>query len=295
MVCLAFALGCAPGVIDETSGGDAAAPVAAGSGGIVVSPPPRGARCEVGEYYLGAVTGALHDEADRPLAGANVTVCGTTCFAGQTGRDGRFEVRVEQCFSGSSEYAHGAAFSHEGLGRYADLFVDINPQDLSAMGTVRFERPLRAISLARGGAAPPGARADAPVTMVDGLGFALRFTPSSVSFPLSADDETVRAVRVPVALLPPYEGRPPVVAYAISPAGAELSTPARVEFPNLTGLRPRATVDIVAVGNHSSYGRPPVGVLERVDVGYVSDDGLRVIAANGLRFFGTVGYREASR
>jgi hypothetical protein len=64
-----------------------------------------------------------------------------------------------------------------------------------------------------------------------------------------------------------------------------------VEFPNVTRLRPGTAVDIVAVGNHASFGRPAVGVLDRVDVGYVSADGVRIIASNGLRFFGTVGYR----
>ncbi|MEZ4392526.1 MAG: hypothetical protein R3A48_15670 [Polyangiales bacterium] len=288
-------VGCAPGDIqDDPSQPSAPRPVEA-SGGLVIEAPARAPRCAVGEYYLGNVTGAMRDELDRPLAGAWVTVCGTTCVAGETGADGRFDVAVNGCFGASSEYAHGAAFAYEGLGERQDLFVDFNPQDLSVMGTVRFTRPLYAIHLRRGGVALPSANPDAAVTMVDGLGFALRYVPSTVSYPLNAEEGVVRAIRLPVNQLPPYEGAAPLVAYAISPAGAELSAPARVEFPNVTNLRPRSTVDIVAVGNHSSYGRPPVGVLERVDVGYVSDDGRRIIAANGLRFFGTVGYRAVAR
>lgn len=289
------ALGCAPGVLGElpgdgaVPGGDAAAP------GMVIEPPARPPRCGPGEYYLGRVTGALRDDDERPLRGVHVTVCATTCVASESGADGRFEVRVESCFGGSAEYAHGAALGIEGLGQRPDLYVDLNPGDLPSLGVVRFTRPLYPGSFRLGGTARPGPNPRAAVTLVDGLGFALRFVPASVTWPLNADDELVRAVRIPVDRLPPYDAPPPLVAYAISPAGAELSTPARVEFPNVTGLRPRTAVDIVAVGNHASYGRPAVGVLERVDVGYVSDDGLRILSANGLRFFGTVGYRTVGR
>ncbi len=101
-------------------------------------------------------------------------------------------------------------------------------------------------------------------------------------------------VRVPVARLAPYLGRAPAVMYAISPSDSVLSAPAAVEFPNVSGLAPGATVEIVAVGNHASHGRPAVGVLGRIDTGRVSSDGRRVVAAAGLRFFGTVGYRTVT-
>jgi hypothetical protein len=293
---VAALLGCAPGVIDDAPV-DGAAPATADAAvvGMTFEAPTRPPRCEAGEYYLGSVSGALRDDDERPMRGVFVTVCATTCVAAETGADGRFTVQVERCFAGSSEYAHGAALGVEGLGTRPDLYVDLNPSDLGALGAVRFTRPLYPGSFRRGGEARPGANPRAAVTLVDGLGFALRFVPATITFPINADDEVVRAVRVPVDRLPPYAAAPPLVAYAISPAGAELSSPARIEFPNVTGLRPRTAVDIVAVGNHASYGRPPVGVLERVDVGYVSDDGLRIISANGLRFFGTVGYRVVGR
>ncbi|MFO0624710.1 MAG: hypothetical protein U0325_03770 [Polyangiales bacterium] len=289
-------LGCAPGVIDDGPADGGAAPRRdVALTGMAFEPPARAPRCEAGEYYLGRVSGALRDDDERPMRGVFVTVCATTCVAAETGADGRFQVDVDRCFGGSAEYAHGAAFGVEGLGLRPDLYVDLNPADLGALGAVRFTQPLYPGSFRRGGEARPGANPRAAVTLVDGLGFALRFVPATITFPINADEEVVRAVRVPVERLPPYAAAPPLVAYAISPAGAELSTPARVEFPNVTGLRPRTAVDIVAVGNHASYGRPAVGVLERVDVGYVSDDGLRILSANGLRFFGTVGYREVGR
>lgn len=258
---------------------------------MTIDPPARSSRCAEGEYYLGRVQGSLLDERSRPLGGAPVTVCGTTCMAGETRADGSFDVVVNGCYGASSEYAHGAALSYEGLGRRTDLHFDFNPNDLTRMGVVRISRPLFVETFLGGGAAIASPRNRAPVTMVDGLGFALGFVPATITYPINASDEIVRVVRVPVDRLPPYAGRPPIAAYAISPSGAELSAPARLEFPNFTRLRPGTAVDIVAVGNHSSFGRPAVGVLDRVDVGYVSADGVRIIAANGLRFFGTVGYR----
>lgn len=295
LIAAAALVGCAPGVVDVGPVGDAPAEPGATGAGVVIDPPARAPRCAAGEYYLGNVTGALRDESERPLPAAWVTVCGTSCVAGSTAADGTFNVAVNSCIGASSEYAHGAALSFDGLGDRLDLFVDINPQGIPVMGTVRFARPLYAPSLLRGGVARPGANPNAAVTMVDGLGFALRYVPATVTYPFGAEEGVVRAVRVAINQLPPYQGAPPMVAYAISPAGAELSAAARVEFPNVMALPPRTTVDIVAVGNHSSFGRPPVGVLERVDVGYVSDDGRRIIAANGLRFFGTVGYRAVAR
>lgn len=286
-------LGCAPGVLEDAPMSERA-DAGAGSPGVLIEPPRQAPRCAVGEYFLGRVSGALRDESERPLPGAWVTVCGTTCTAGETRADGTFDVAVNNCFGASSEYAHGVAFAYEGLGERPDLHLDFNPRDLSVMGAVRFTRPLY-VSSFRGGGVARVTDPNAPVTMVDGLGFALRFVPSTVTFPINAEEGVVRAVRLDPARLPPYEGAAPLVAYAIAPSGAELSGPARVEFPNVTNLRPRETVEIVAVGNHASFGAPPVGVLERVSVGYVSDDGRRIISANGLRFFGTVGYRLVQR
>lgn len=269
------------------TGGDTAA--------VVIEPPVTPPTCAQGQYFVGRVLGQLVDFDGRPMRAGQVTVCGSTCVPGESGADGRFEVAINLCFGGTSEYAHGAAFSYVGLDRRPDVFFDFNLGDQSRLGTVRMTRPIYVGDFSAGGSVPAPHTSTAAARLVDGLGFSLRVVPSTIEFPITSSDEVVRAVRVPVGRLPAYGGLAPAVMYAISPSDAVLSAPAAVEFPNVSRLPPGATVDIVAVGNHASDGRPAVGVLDRVDTGRVSADGLRVVAATGLRFFGTVGYRTVNR
>lgn len=261
---------------------------------VVIEPPTMATGCGAGEYYVGRVQGQLLDFAGVPVRGANVTVCGSVCVPGVSGADGRFEVRIERCFTGTTEYAHGAALGFDGQGQRTDLYLDFNPTNEARMGVVRIQRPLYLGAYAGAGAAPAPSTSSAAMNLVDGLGFSLTLRPDTIEYPISAPDEVVRAVRVPLAKVPPYAGRAPSVVYAISPADATLRSPAAVEFPNVSGLRPGAVVDIVAVGNHGTLGRPPVGVLDRIGSGHVSVDGRRVIADSGLRAFGTVGYRTVT-
>lgn len=261
---------------------------------VVIEPPTAPTSCGVGEYFMGRVRGQLLDFNGRPVANGNITVCGSVCIPAVTGADGRFEVRIDRCFTGTTEYAHGAALSFDGLGRQTDLYFDFNAANEPRMGVVRIERPLYVGSFEGQGYAPAPMSATAPMNLVDGLGFSLRVQPNTIEYPVTAPEEAVRAMRVPPSKLPPYAGRAPAVMYAIHPADAVLSAPAAVTFPNVLGLRPGALVDIVAVGNHASLGRPAVGVLDRVGFGRVSADGRTVSADGGIRFFGLVGYRVMS-
>jgi len=261
---------------------------------IVIEPPTAPTSCGVGEYFMGRVRGRLLDFDGRPVVNGNVTICGSVCIPGVSGADGRFEVRVDRCFTGTTEYAHGAAFSFDGLGRQTDIYFDFNAGNEPRMGVVRIERPLYVGSYAGQGYAPAPMTATAPMSLVDGLGFSLRIQPNAIEYPVSASEEAVRVMRVPLAKLPPYSGRAPALMYAIHPAESVLTAPAAVTFPNVSGLRAGAIVDIVAVGNHASLGRPAVGVLDRVGFGRVSSDGRTVSADGGIRFFGLVGYRVMS-
>lgn len=267
------------------------APPPTSSDPVVIEPPTMPTNCGVGEYFVGQVRGQVLDFDGRPVANGNVTVCGSVCIPGVTGGDGRFEVRVDRCFTGTTEYAHGAALSFDGLGRQTDLYFDFNAANEPRMGVVRIERPLFVGSYAGQGYAPAPMRATTAMNLVDGLGFSLRIQPNTIEYPVTASEEAVRAMRVPVSKLPPYVGRMPAVMYAIHPAESVLSAPAAITFPNVLGLRPGALVEIVAVGNHASLGRPAVGVLDRVGFGRVSSDGRTVSADGGIRFFGLVGYR----
>ena len=287
---------CAPGEVDGlVDGADAAAAGSATPEAPVVIDAPAGARsCAPGAYYLGRVAGQVLDYAGAPVARGLLSICGGACFPGETGADGRFSIAIDTCFPATAEYPHGAAFVFDGLNRRPDVFYDFNPGNATRMGLVTLTRPIYVATFEGGGRAVAPMRASAPLTVVDGLGFSLRFNPATIEYPVTAAEEAVRVVRVSVAKLPPYAVRAPAVAYAISPSDAVLSAPAAVEFPNVSGLAPGALVEIVAVGNHASGGRPALGVLARVDTGRVSADGRRVVASTGLRFFGTVGYRTVT-
>ncbi len=296
MLCVVALVGCAPepGVY-EVEDAPTQPPAGAGANAaITIEPAAASPTCAAGQYYLGRVTGIVYDESNRPLSGGLLSICGTTCISGETRADGRFDVTVNTCFAGSSEYAHGVAFTFDGLNQRPDIFFDFNPENVRRMGVVRINRPFYVGTFRGQGFAAAPMRSSAAMTVVDGLGFSLRFVPSTIEYPITASEEAVRVVRVPVARLAPYLGRAPAVMYAISPSDSVLSAPAAVEFPNVSGLAPNTVVDIVAVGNHASRGRPPVGVLERIDSGRVSADGRRVVATSGLRFFGTVGYRTVN-
>ena len=262
---------------------------------VAIEAPREAPPCRPDQYYVGRLMGRLLDYRGRPVARGQVSVCGTACIPGETDADGYFDVLADACFGASSEYAHGVAFSFTGLDARPDVFYDFNRHDARQMGTVRFLRPIYVSDYTAGGRAPAPPRVQQAMRLVNDRGFALTVVPSTLEYPLSAVDEVVRVVQVPLSKLPPYEGASPVVMYAISPSDTTLGAPAPVEFPNTVGLAPGTLVEVVAVGNHASAGNPPVGVLGAIDVGRVSPDGQRVVAQSGLRFFGTVGYRVVSR
>jgi hypothetical protein len=262
---------------------------------VRIDPPATAPSCTSDQMFLGIVRGRVVNFDETPHRNGNVTVCGSTCYPGVSDADGRFEVRINRCFSGTSEYAHGVAFSFDGLNRHTDIFFDFNSANSTRMGTVTIVRPLYVGNYNNGGFAMAPTTNTSSLMISDGLGFVLRFTPSSIEYPLTADQEEVRVVRIPISKMPPYADRPLAVAYAISPTDSVLRTPASVEFPNVLGIPGGTEVEIVAVGNHATNGRPAVGMLGRVDMGRVSADGRRVIANIGLRAFGTVGYRTVQR
>ncbi len=297
---LAAVASCAAAPMDELpldAGADARAaapppstPSLAGPA-VVIDPPSTPTDCPAGEYWVGRVRGRVVDWDGNPIAGAPVTVCGSICIGGESGADGRFEVRIDRCFTGSTEYAHGVAFGFDGLHQRTDVYFDFNAGNEPRMGVVRLERPIYVGTFAGAGYARAPMSAGGAMVVSDGLGFSLRVTPRDLEYPITAPEESVRVVRIPVSRLPAYTGAAPAVAYAISPTDTTLRQPAALEFPNVSGLRAGTVVEIVAVGNHASAGRPPVGVLDRIGTGRVSADGRRVVADTGLRFFGTVGYR----
>ena len=262
---------------------------------VTIEAPSTPPSCPSGRFFVGRAQGQVLDLQDRPIAGGNVSICGSVCISARTGADGRFDARIESCFAPNEEYPHGATFQFDGIQQRTDVFFDFNSASVTQMGTVRFRRPFYAGSFAEGGTARAPMSSATPVRLVDGLGFALRIVPNTIEYPINATEEVVRALRVPVSRLPAFGVRAPAVAYAIAPSDAVLRAPAAVEFPNVSGLAPGTAVEIVAVGNHASNARPPIGVLDRVDTGRVSSDGRRVVADTGLRFFGLVGYRPIAR
>jgi hypothetical protein len=235
------------------------------------------------------------DMLGRPLARAQVNVCGNACIPGTADNDGRFDIAVDLCFGTNAEYPHGAVLWYSGNRRYADLFFDFNPRGMQRVGLARIETPLAVPALADGGNAyvPSGSRGI--VRMVDGLGFSLTISPDNIEYPLTAEDETVRVVRMDPTRMPFAAEDRPDVMYAIEPADSRLREPAPAEFPNTLRLAPGTEVDIVGVGNHISRGRPATGTLGRIDMGHVSDDGRTVVPDHGLRFLGMVGWRALRR
>ena len=112
-------------------------------------------------------------------------------------------------------------------------------------------------------------------------------------------EDEVKLGRVPVEGFPLEPAPTGLIAlYFIGPDNAVLSEPARVRFPNDTGLSAGAEVELVGLGNIGTAGVLPPGSYGAIGDGIVTDDGLFVASdpstSSGLITFGWVGYRGAT-
>jgi hypothetical protein len=228
---------------------------------------PDGAVCPA------SVSGRVVDGAGAPVPDLVVTYCADGCFFGKTGADGRFTVAVDE---------------HVLLGRYA-LLLHGRPDRASYYWHVppfagsRFEAPAPLPLLAL--------PADGPLIALDGSAQTVT-TPEGVTLALDAGTgvqldvedfaagdagRRLRALRVdpPARLAFVDASAPPAALWGFGPFEVVFSKPARVGFPNTTGLAAGTAVDFLGQRGLASMA-PPAGDLAPVATGAVSADGQRV-------------------
>lgn len=263
---------------------------------IQIVPRPEGGEraCPAGSVWVGTVRGRVLDLAEAPVAGDQVSLCGSFCLGASTRSDGRFTLRADSCFPRTAEYPHAVAFNFHGLGYHAGVTVDLNPDDASDLDAVEVPT-VHAPSMleSRSVPVPRQGDADQQLTLPDGL--SLDIAAGSLSLPFGAL-ERVSAARVTGAQLPPLQtdGATPPSLFALTPDDATFAAPAPLVLPNDQALAPNAPVEIVMIGGPATSRFAPIGGLGVVDRGRVSADGRTVLADHGIPFLGWVGYRASA-
>jgi thiol-disulfide isomerase/thioredoxin len=257
-----------------------------------------GTPCAPDEFFIGHIRGRVvqrRGSLSQPVARAQITVCGSACIPGEARDDGRFELDVGLCFPASRAYPHGAVFqaagSAERLDMYFDPFEGSGRRSLPIVDLGDYPVP----SLAGAASARIDVSSSTPVELSTAGGARLRFTPSSIELPLSAEDLTVRMTDTDRdaehAFRTPGRDDRPLAFVAIHPADTKLVEPAQIDVPNTLSLAPHSPVEIVALGNHGTEGFIAPGTLGIAGTATVSADGSRVVGST--RAFGLVGYRLA--
>ena len=261
---------------------------------IQIVPRPEGGPHSCPAVWVGTVRGRVLDLAEAPVAGDQVSLCGSFCLGASTRSDGRFTLRADSCFPRTADYPHAVAFNFHGLGYHVGVTVDLNPDDASDLDAVDVPA-VHAPSMleSRWVPVPRQGEADQELTLPDGL--SLRIAAGSLSLPFGAL-ERVSAARVVGAQLPPVQadGAMPPSLFALTPDDATFAAPAPLVLPNDQALAPNALVEIVMIGGPATSRFAPIGGLGVVDRGRVSGDGRTVTADHGIPFLGWVGYRASA-
>jgi hypothetical protein len=234
----------------------------------------QGAACQPAEGRLcvDRVRGVVRDLEGRPLAGKVATVCGVLCFAGVTGEDGTFSVRVEAALR-PEEYA----LSVIGRPEHGSTYLRLP----ALAREVIFPAPVELPALPASGPSLPEDGATSSSSITSGT-LTLTFAPGT-TFDLDIDD-LVRGAegrRLRVAAVDPAKATfvsGASVLLALAPFGAALSSPAAVEIAGDHGLAEGQPVelwfletDLLADGGNLA-GRGAMAAQGRVEGGKIRSD-----------------------
>ena len=225
------------------------------------------------------VSGIVQDSAANPIVGAKAVIRGTDLEA-FTGDDGTFVV------TDVPPGGHHVVV----LGSAADdppndiFFPDI---EYAIQVNAGVDNPLDQIVvlpfLNMNDALLAGGDEDVTLTMQDVPGFSITVSANStfvrnpvtgqlVQQPVELSSSQVKLDKVP---MPPPQGSTPLVVGTLQPAGVVFNPPARVCYPNATGLAPGDVADIFAF-HHD------IGQFVNIGPGTVSEDGSQVCSDPGF-------------
>lgn len=249
---------------------------------------PAGSTCVLG------VSGQALAEGGMPFAHKGITVCGSTCFAGETDDQGRFVVPV-------GSYLVGAAYSVQVHGRpdYVSAYWAL--PTVGADRFARFTTPLTVYRYMNDGQELPESRMIAAQTPVTVGAVTLTFAANSMveydleDFEFGAMGRRVRSAEVPLMNAPPFAqlGAVQGPVWGLAPYAMTSTAPVGVRVANRAMLPANSAVEFVQMGMDTLAEPPTAGVPVVAARGRVSADGMTIetLPGEGLRILSWIGVR----
>jgi hypothetical protein len=188
-----------------------------------------GCEPEAGGVCVDEVRGRVVDTSQKALPTMNVTVCGTSCFLGQTDAQGQFAVKV-----GASLQPGSSALLVHGRPTHGSTYLRLP----GLASVISFEAAAVVPELPPSGPILPADGGPASEVVSGPLTLSLA---DATAFELDVDDlddgdagRMLRVASVDPALVPFATGA--LVALALAPFGARLSAPAGVSIAGVSGL-----------------------------------------------------------
>lgn len=225
----------------------------------------------VGAVEETAFTGLVLDNQLQPVPGVTIRFREYPSTVGTTGPDGVFQILPSPVGS-VHVIVDGSTTTRPGSWADLEFEATLLPGRENSLGMPIFLLPLDIaggiyVSETVGGS----------IEMDEAPGFRLDIAPGSATFPGGSRTGVVSATlvhadRVP---MPPNLGQQPSVIVTIQPAGTRFDPPARIQFPNVSGLAPGRVVDLYSFDHE-------LGAFVSIGAGAVSEDGLVIASGPGF-------------
>lgn len=250
--------------------------------------PAPGSQCVL------AVAGQVFAQGGMPFARKGITVCGTSCFAGDTDSEGRFMVAIGATLPPTQ-------YSVQVHGRPTHVSAYFPMPMVGADRVARFAAPLTVYPYTSTGPELPESRTIAaqtvatagPVTLTFSAGTMVEFDLEDFEF--MALGRTVRTAEVPLMLAPPFAqaGAVQGPVWGLAPYALTSSTPVGVRVPNSAMLPANSAVEFIAMGLDTLATPPNAGLPVVAARGRVSADAMSIetLPGEGLRTLSWIGVR----
>ena len=282
-------------------GGQGGAAAAGGQGGAAGCDPAKLSKDQV---CLTDVSGEVMDQADKPVADLDISVCGEVCFFGKTDAQGKFSVSVQAPVvpKDYSTLVHGRP--HRASFYYP---LPLDAKDNVAVGN------LRVIDLPKSGpaltvksdklGAPAQSVSSGEVTLSVAQGVEVKLDVEDL---VDAAGKQFRAQKIDSKFMSDFADASLKLAglYALTPFEASIRKEgtsdkaiAQLSFENTLGIKADAKVEFLALGSYLFADWVAPARFSVVATGSVSKDGKTITMdpGSGLNYLTWVGIREKSQ
>ena len=242
---------------------------------------PAGSQCIL------TVTGQALAEGGMPFARKGITVCGTSCFAGETDAQGRFTVGV-------GVFLQADAYTVQVHGRPDHVSAYWPLPAVGADRVARFAAPLTVYRYMNDGVELPESRMIAAATTSTVGAVTLNFAANTAveydleDFEFMAAGRRVRSAEVPLMLAPPFAAAGGLVGpvWGLAPYAMTSTVPVGVRVANRAMLPANSMVEFVSMGL-DTLSQPPTAARAVVSArGRVSADSMFIETLPSLSWIG---------